>query len=166
MCAGIDFDLVSDLEEERDLDHQAGGKSGRLLTTGGSISSFSWRSIDHLQDDRGLYLDVDRFPVELLKDHLISFDEIEARISDHLIIERNLVIGIRVHEIISLSVLVEKLCIRIGDIREIDLVDLPECPLHGGAIEEVLQSGLLHSFAHRDFQVLRFQYFVWYTVYQ
>src|SRR5437773_3312408 len=96
--ARVDLDLLALLDEERDLDHEAGLELRRLVGTGPRISLHSRVGLGDREDHRRRQVDADRHTLVHRYLGLASLDQETTRGSDEVSGDMDLVVRLEVHE--------------------------------------------------------------------
>lgn len=108
--ACIHPESITHFYKQGNLDNESGQEGSRFFATGGRITLFSGRRFYNGERDGCLEIHIDGTIVEYLHDNLVSFAEIEFIISDSRIIETELIIGFRIHEMVIGIIGVEEFC--------------------------------------------------------
>src|SRR6185436_9821008 len=136
--ARVDPDALAFLHEERDLHHGAGFELRGLGGARGGIALQAGIALRHRRNDEWRKLDVDRLAAP---EHHVDLEvllEILPRVADLRLGERELIVGLLVHEDVLLTVLVEVLHLLVLDLGFVEALTGAERALEHPARAQVL----------------------------
>src|SRR4051795_5957786 len=139
--AGVDLDLLTGGQEQRDLDGVAGLELGRLGATGGPVALQAGLGVLDLELDRGRELDVQREVVVHRDDRVLVLQQEMRGVADHLGLDLDLVVGRLVHEHVGRAVVVQVGHVALVDRGHLDLDVGVEGLVDHLARQHVLQLG-------------------------
>src|SRR5205814_2683872 len=105
----VDLDLVAALDEKRHVYANSSLERRRLRRARRRVALESEVRVGHREDDRRRHLDADRRSLVLAQDHGHPVGEVVRRVAQLVVVERDLVVRRRVHEVVVRSVLVHEL---------------------------------------------------------
>lgn len=114
-----DLDHFALFDEERDIDDLAGFESGRFLDIVCRVSANAIGGFNDLENHRGWQLDLSRAALDAEDFDLEIFDQVLFGIADQGFIERDRLVGGRIHEMVALMIAVaelEGLAVHLDDI--------------------------------------------------
>src|SRR5947207_10062259 len=120
--AGIDLHRLAFLNKERNVDGLPGLEHGRLRNVGGGITAQTFRRFSDFQLDRRRQLDLDSFSLGVKHLDRQILDEITFGVAQETILERDGVVRLRIHEMVSVVVLVTELERGAIDVHQLDYV--------------------------------------------
>ena len=138
---GVDFDFVARVHEQRHLDGGAGFRDGRLVGTGCGVSLEARFRLRDFEDHECWRLDTD---AHVLEEHDLADRVLLAelqRVADARGIQRNLLVGLFIHEVKEISVLIQVLHVATADLRAFKLVGGVEGTLHRGSRDDIADFG-------------------------
>src|SRR2546425_2007929 len=135
----IDLDLVAALDEERHVHAQPRLHRRRLRGSGRGIAFEAEVRVGDREDDRSGHLDTDRRALVLAQDHDHTVGEVVRGIAELVVVERYLVVGGCVHEVVVRAVLVLELHVAVIETRPLVAVVGLERLLHQVALANVAQ---------------------------
>src|SRR5437867_10438057 len=136
---GVDFDLVATLDEERHIDAQPRLERRRFRRAGRGVALQAEIGVGDGEHDRRGHLDADRRALVLAQDHGHPVGEVVRRVAELIIVERDLVIRCRVHEVIVRAVLVHELHVAVIEARPLVAIVRLESLLDEVALADVAQ---------------------------
>src|ERR1039458_897859 len=104
---GVDLDLLALLNEERNLDLQAGFKPGELGDVARCVAARSGLSVRNFELDLRRQLQADGVAVELVQPNQRAFDQEFQRVADHARRERVRIEALLIEKVRTLSIAVE-----------------------------------------------------------
>ena len=150
----IDLDDIPLIDEERDRDLGAGLNNGGLSGAGGGVALETGFGVGDgkLHEKRRLNgKNITLVRADL--DHLVLLDELQL-VADLILIKRDLLIGIQIHEIEKVSVRVQVLHVLAVNTGFLKLLGGTERFLDDAAADDILQLGADESSALARFNVL------------
>ncbi len=156
--SGVDLELITDSDEERNVDDSACLESARLLCGGSGIALYAGFGVRNLEDNEhrrlnGKYVSV--IGEELA--NVIFLNELE-RVGKKACVDRDLLIGLGIHEVVKISVIVEIFHFLAVDARVLELICGAECTLDNCACHYVAELGANESRPLTGLYVLEFDY--------
>src|ERR1700722_1573166 len=139
--AGVHLDLLAGIDEERDLEDQAGLDGGRLAGAGHPVPLEPRFGVGDGELDGGRQVDPDDLrPVEL-QDGVVAFLQVVGRVAQEVRRHLELLVRRRVHEHVVGAVPVQELHLALVDDGLLELLVGPVGPLDDGPGALVLQFG-------------------------
>ena len=150
----VDLDLGADVNEERNLDNSAGLERSGLGGAGRGVALEARLGVGDLEHDEHRGLDSE--DVALVGDdlaHFVLFDELEA-VAELVSVDRELLKGLHVHEIIEIAIIVEILHLLALNDRVLEFIGWVEGALSDRARDDILELGADESGALARLYVL------------
>src|SRR5437773_472751 len=135
----VDLDLVTALDEERHVHANSRLERRGLRRAGRRIALETEIGGGDREDDRRRHLDADRRALVLAQDHGHAVGQVVRRVAELIIVERDLVIRRRVHEVVMRAVLVHELHVPVIEARPLVAIVRLERLLDEIAFSDVAQ---------------------------
>src|SRR6266446_145309 len=138
---GVDPDHIPGLDEERHLDHRSRLERGRFGAAGHRIAAKARVCFDDFQLDIDRELDPDQLALVPQQVGNAAFLEQGQHGLEHLLVDRHLVIGARVHEVVMGAVRIEVCRFGLVDADRREFVAAAKALLEDGPGQQVAQLG-------------------------
>src|SRR5438309_1314417 len=148
MVSRVDPDHVAGLDEQRDMNRRPGLESGRFGFARHGVAFVTWIGRHHFQVDVDRQFDADQTVLIALQEYRAPLLQKRQHGLEHVLVDGDLVIGLRVHEVVMCAVRIGVRRLRAVDADRAVLVPAAEALLKDRAGEHVAQLGLDHR-AHR-----------------
>src|SRR5438874_11092749 len=135
----VDLDLVAPFDEQRDVDAQSGLDRGRLRRAGRGVTLEPEIGLGDREGDRSRKVDSDRRALVLAQDHGHPVGEVVDRVAEQVLVERELIVGRGIHEVIVRPVAIHVLDVAVIQARSLEPVAGLEGLLHEIALTHVAQ---------------------------
>jgi hypothetical protein len=140
--ARIDLHRFAFLNEERDIDGLAGLENSGLGDVRRGVAAQTFGRFDNFQLHRRRQLDLDGFAFGVEDLDRQIFDEIIFRLAEEIVLKRHRVVRLRIHEMISVVVLVTELERRAIDVDQLHFIGRAETDVGALAGIDVANDGL------------------------
>src|SRR5579859_5209034 len=154
MSSSVDPDQIAALDEQRNLDLGPGLERGGLGGARNRVALEAWVCRDDAELDDDGQLDADQAIVVAEQVGLATFLQKWKHVLEHVIVDGDLVVRLRVHEVVMASVRVQVRAVMAVDADGPELVAAAEALLEDRAGQNVAQLGLDDGAGARELDVL------------